>query len=111
MSFFFFLLFLFTLSFSIESLVLCFYTTMVQLRKQFDMMIYLPVRTGQVKLIIVSSRYVVATTTIWSGASYIYSKDAVKILPHNTAPTTSSEQKQEQEGERQREEKKPEEKK
>ena len=26
------------------------------------------------------TRYVVATTTIWSGASYIYSKDAVKIL-------------------------------
>ncbi|KAK0646343.1 CDP-alcohol phosphatidyltransferase-domain-containing protein [Cercophora newfieldiana] len=27
-------------------------------------------------------QYVVAATTIWSGASYIYSKDAVKILPH-----------------------------
>jgi cardiolipin synthase len=27
-----------------------------------------------------SARYVVATTTIWSGASYVYSKDAVKIL-------------------------------
>jgi cardiolipin synthase len=26
------------------------------------------------------SRYVVATTTVWSGASYIYTKDAVKIL-------------------------------
>ncbi|KAK3302076.1 uncharacterized protein B0T15DRAFT_496550 [Chaetomium strumarium] len=25
-------------------------------------------------------QYVVATTTIWSGASYVYSKDAVKIL-------------------------------
>lgn len=25
-------------------------------------------------------RYIVATTTIWSGASYIYTKDAVKIL-------------------------------
>lgn len=24
--------------------------------------------------------YVVATTTVWSGASYIYSKDAVKIV-------------------------------
>ncbi|OAX78252.1 hypothetical protein ACJ72_07441, partial [Emergomyces africanus] len=24
--------------------------------------------------------YVVAGTTVWSGASYIYSKDAVKIL-------------------------------
>ena len=27
-----------------------------------------------------SYRYLVATTTVWSGASYIYSKDAVKIL-------------------------------
>jgi hypothetical protein len=25
-------------------------------------------------------RYLVATTTVWSGASYIYTKDAVKIL-------------------------------
>jgi cardiolipin synthase len=25
-------------------------------------------------------RYLVAATTIWSGASYIYTKDAVKIL-------------------------------
>lgn len=25
-------------------------------------------------------RYVVGSTTIWSGASYIYTKDAVKIL-------------------------------
>ena len=31
-------------------------------------------------------RYVVATTTIWSGASYVYSKDAVKILPHASEP-------------------------
>ncbi len=26
---------------------------------------------------------VVAVTTVWSGASYVYSKDAVKILPHS----------------------------
>ena len=25
-------------------------------------------------------RYAVATTTIWSGISYVFSKDAVKIL-------------------------------
>jgi cardiolipin synthase len=25
-------------------------------------------------------RYIVATTTVWSGLSYVYSKDAVKIL-------------------------------
>ncbi|KAL2288877.1 hypothetical protein FJTKL_02780 [Diaporthe vaccinii] len=28
-------------------------------------------------------QYVVATTTVWSGASYVYSKDAVKILSHD----------------------------
>ncbi|AEO69358.1 0e3c1dad-94ad-43de-a0e3-ed6774ffec97 [Thermothielavioides terrestris] len=31
-------------------------------------------------------QYVVATTTIWSGASYVYSKDAVKILTHQSQP-------------------------
>ena len=31
-------------------------------------------------LMIGFDRYLVATTTIWSGASYVYSKDAVKIL-------------------------------
>jgi cardiolipin synthase len=30
--------------------------------------------------ILIHNRYLVATTTIWSGASYIYTKDAVKIL-------------------------------
>jgi hypothetical protein len=28
----------------------------------------------------ICGRYLVATTTVWSGASYIYTKDAVKIL-------------------------------
>ncbi|KAK0623087.1 CDP-alcohol phosphatidyltransferase-domain-containing protein [Immersiella caudata] len=36
-------------------------------------------------------QYVVAATTIWSGASYIYSKDAVKILPHSTPGQTKPE--------------------
>ncbi len=35
------------------------------------------------------ARYVVATTTIWSGASYVYSKDAVKIL---TQPAAAAEE-------------------
>lgn len=30
-------------------------------------------------------QWVVAGTTVWSGASYVYSKDAVKILPHSAA--------------------------
>jgi cardiolipin synthase (CMP-forming) len=33
----------------------------------------------------IDSRYLVATTTVWSGASYIYSKDAVKILNQGDA--------------------------
>ena len=32
-----------------------------------------------------SSRYLVGTTTVWSGASYIYTKDAVKILTSRKA--------------------------
>lgn len=32
-------------------------------------------------------RYTVAATTIWSGASYVYSKDAVKILTGNESET------------------------
>lgn len=28
----------------------------------------------------VNTRYIVATTTVWSGLSYVFSKDAVKIL-------------------------------
>ncbi|KAM7192668.1 putative cardiolipin synthase [Naviculisporaceae sp. PSN 640] len=59
---------------------------------------------------LVALQYVVATTTIWSGASYIYSKDAVKILPHNSAPSAPSAQHPKQEGEQksgeQKEEKK-----
>jgi cardiolipin synthase len=29
---------------------------------------------------LVGVQYLVATTTVWSGASYVYNKDAVKIL-------------------------------
>jgi cardiolipin synthase len=39
----------------------------------------------------------VATTTIWSGASYVYSKDAVKILSDaKEAKKTESEGEKEQ---------------
>lgn len=37
-----------------------------------------------------SQRYVVAATTIWSGASYVYSKDAVKILHQNNKTSSPS---------------------
>lgn len=30
-------------------------------------------------------RYTVATTTVWSGLSYVFNKDAVTILKHPTA--------------------------
>ncbi|CCX32743.1 Similar to Uncharacterized CDP-alcohol phosphatidyltransferase class-I family protein C22A12.08c; acc. no. O13899 [Pyronema omphalodes CBS 100304] len=33
-------------------------------------------------------QYTVATTTVWSGASYIYTKDAVKILKHPDVPAS-----------------------
>jgi len=33
----------------------------------------------------------VATTTIWSGASYIYTKDAVKILSQGNEPNKDDE--------------------
>jgi cardiolipin synthase (CMP-forming) len=36
----------------------------------------------------------VATTTIWSGASYIYSKDAVKILTPQEAEEKEKEKDQ-----------------
>jgi cardiolipin synthase len=39
----------------------------------------------------------VATTTIWSGASYIYSKDAVKIL---TPPQAEDEKAEDKKGPR-----------
>ncbi|KAH6624965.1 hypothetical protein B0J18DRAFT_367263 [Chaetomium sp. MPI-SDFR-AT-0129] len=36
-------------------------------------------------------QYIVATTTVWSGASYIYSKDAVKILTPQEAEEKKAE--------------------
>lgn len=40
----------------------------------------LPLISADLSLPMEVWQYVVATTTVWSGASYIYSKDAVKIL-------------------------------
>lgn len=37
------------------------------------------------------NRYSVAVTTIWSGASYVYSKDAVKILTQPTPKVAEKE--------------------
>lgn len=41
-------------------------------------------------------RYTVATTTVWSGLSYVYSKDAVKILKQPGAAAVEG--KKEEEG-------------
>lgn len=41
---------------------------------------FLSENANKEKLTELTNRYLVATTTAWSGASYIYTKDAVKIL-------------------------------
>lgn len=42
----------------------------------------LPLISADLSVPMTVMQYIVATTTVWSGASYIYSKDAVKILSH-----------------------------
>jgi cardiolipin synthase len=39
-----------------------------------------PIVTADLTTALTIMQYVVSATTIWSGASYIYTKDAVKIL-------------------------------
>ncbi|KAH7144648.1 CDP-alcohol phosphatidyltransferase-domain-containing protein [Dactylonectria estremocensis] len=39
-----------------------------------------PLVTADMTPVLTIMQYVVATTTVWSGASYVYTKDAVKIL-------------------------------
>ncbi|KAI9762294.1 MAG: hypothetical protein M4579_000442 [Chaenotheca gracillima] len=39
-----------------------------------------PLITADIANAMTAAQYLVATTTVWSGASYIYTKDAVKIL-------------------------------
>jgi cardiolipin synthase len=40
----------------------------------------MPLVPWEVGTAMTAFQYLVATTTVWSGASYVYSKDAVKIL-------------------------------
>ncbi|APA08251.1 hypothetical protein sscle_03g030210 [Sclerotinia sclerotiorum 1980 UF-70] len=56
----------------------------------------LPLITWDVGVAMTGFQYLVATTTIWSGMSYIYTKDAVKIVNQQQDPT-KKEKKQEQE--------------
>ncbi|KAL1871586.1 hypothetical protein VTK73DRAFT_1976 [Phialemonium thermophilum] len=46
-----------------------------------------PVATADLATPLTILQYVVATTTIWSGASYVYSKDAVRILSQTKKDT------------------------
>jgi cardiolipin synthase len=43
-----------------------------------------PILTADLTTALTVMQYVVSATTIWSGASYIYTKDAVKILNKQT---------------------------
>ncbi|KAJ5033508.1 uncharacterized protein L3040_008623 [Drepanopeziza brunnea f. sp. 'multigermtubi'] len=47
----------------------------------------MPLVTFDVTTAMTAMQYLVASTTVWSGASYIYSKDAVKILSQEKPPT------------------------
>ncbi|KAK1835228.1 putative phosphatidyl synthase [Podospora conica] len=61
------------------------YNTFLQLGLMGATMVA-PVLTGvEMAGALAVGQYVVAATTVWSGASYVYSKDAVKILPHSGA--------------------------
>lgn len=58
------------------------YNTFLQLGLMGATMVA-PVLTGvELAGALAVGQYVVAGTTVWSGASYVYSKDAVKILTH-----------------------------
>jgi len=45
-----------------------------------------PVITMDMSTAMTALQYTVATTTVWSGLSYVYTKDAVRILPQRKAP-------------------------
>lgn len=44
----------------------------------------IPLVTADISIAMTTMQYLVATTTVWSGISYIYSRDAVKILTSAT---------------------------
>lgn len=48
-------------------------------------------------MLIQYDRYLVAATTIWSGASYVYTKDAVKILSQQEVEEKMAEKKEKEE--------------
>ncbi|KAK1768517.1 hypothetical protein QBC33DRAFT_535248 [Phialemonium atrogriseum] len=52
-----------------------------------------PVVSVDLTTALTAMQYVVATTTVWSGASYVYSKDAVRILSNPNKDAKEPEQK------------------
>ncbi|KAI0121809.1 hypothetical protein F4814DRAFT_191066 [Daldinia grandis] len=58
------------------------YNTFLQLGLMGATMVT-PVLTADVGTAMAAFQYLVATTTIWSGLSYVFSKDAVRILSEN----------------------------
>ncbi|KAF8541328.1 CDP-alcohol phosphatidyltransferase-domain-containing protein [Trichophaea hybrida] len=47
--------------------------------------------SGEWEVVLQAMQYTVATTTVWSGLSYVFSKDAVKILKHPAVPVEKEE--------------------
>ncbi|KAI0846314.1 hypothetical protein F5Y00DRAFT_244192 [Daldinia vernicosa] len=58
------------------------YNTFLQLGLMGATMVT-PVLTADVGMAMTAFQYLVATTTVWSGLSYVFSKDAVRILSEN----------------------------
>ncbi|KAL3425770.1 phosphatidyl synthase [Phlyctema vagabunda] len=56
----------------------------------------MPLVTVDVTTAMTAMQYLVATTTIWSGASYVYTKDAVKILNQTQDQNKSGEKDKEE---------------
>ncbi|RDW70200.1 hypothetical protein BP5796_08597 [Coleophoma crateriformis] len=52
----------------------------------------MPLITADISTAMMAMQYLVATTTVWSGASYVYTKDAVKILSQEKKPGPSKAQ-------------------
>ncbi|KAI0860977.1 hypothetical protein F4860DRAFT_183887 [Xylaria cubensis] len=65
------------------------YNTFLQLGLMGATMVA-PVVTVDVSSAMTVFQYLVATTTVWSGLSYVFSKDAVKILSQNEQKSKSS---------------------
>lgn len=53
----------------------------------------MPLFTVDISAAMTAMQYLVATTTVWSGASYIYTKDAVKILNQDDTKKNDGERK------------------